>query len=342
MLLPDAHLTFCGVREEELAMGSVRWMGAVLISVLFLSDVGAQDRADRRGALIRQWMEKKRDEHRIDSNAVGVATRLNLPYLDDQSPYHQLDVYIPPQKVSHRPVLVHIHGGGWEIGDKSMQKATGLFYASQGVLFVAPNYRLSPQAQHPAHAEDCAAAVAWAFQHAAEFGGDPKRIYLSGHSAGAHLAALLATDPVYLKRYGLAPESLAGVIPVDAATYDLNDANNEPLVKKFIQDSFGPATDMRKSASPLNHLDKAAHYPRFLVLNTTTRASASAGAKCFADALQAAGGDVQFVPVDKHTHAEMATGMYNLTDPVGCAIFAFLNAPVKPQATSASASAAHP
>jgi len=303
---------------------TVRNLIILLTAGLFTSALAQE----QRGGLLRQWVEKKRDERRLETATQGaVSTQLDVPYLNDADRHHTLDVYIPAKKGAPLTVLIHIHGGGWEIGDKSLMKATGLFYASQGVLFVTPNYRLSPAAQHPAHAEDCAAAVAWAFRHAAELGGDSKRIFLSGHSAGAHLAALLATDPSYLQKFGIRPADLAGVIPVDSASYDLTSDANERLVKNFIRNSFGTAPAVLRAASPLHQLSGNKRFPRFLILNTTNRADAAKGAQTFADAFKRAGGEVQFVAVSNHTHSEMATGMYNPADPVGRAILSFLSVP---------------
>ncbi|HPA19384.1 MAG TPA: alpha/beta hydrolase [Verrucomicrobiae bacterium] len=296
----------------------------VLLSATIVSDAVAQGEVERRRSILKQWVEKKRDDRRTGAAAEGVTSKLDVPYLDDQEPLHRLDVYIPVRKEKPLTVLVHIHGGGWEIGDKSMMRGTGLFYASHGVLFVTPNYRLSPKAQHPAHAEDCAAAVAWAFRHVEELGGDRRRVFLSGHSAGAHLAALLATDPAFLQKHGIKPAYLAGVIPVDAASYDLADDDNELVVKKLIRDSFGSDPAVLNVASPLHHVSADARYPDFLILNTMNRASAAKGGRLFADKLKGAGCSARFVSVDNHTHAEMATGMYDLSDPVGSAIFAFL------------------
>jgi acetyl esterase/lipase len=302
-------------------MKTLKLTVTVFLSVIFVSTTLAQGRLERRDSLLEKWVQKKRDERNVESIAGDVTSKFDVPYLDDQDAHHRLDVYIPAKKDKPFAVLVHIHGGGWEIGDKSLMKTTGLFYASQSVLFITPNYRLSPKALHPAHVEDCAAAVAWAFRHAEEMGGDKKRIFLSGHSAGAHLAALLATDAAYLQKHGFSPTDLACVIPVDAASYDLTDSANERLVKKFIRDSFGSDQAILKSASPFCQVAGTKRYPSFLILNTMNREAAANGAKRFANKLREAGCDVRFVPVEDHTHAEMASGMYNLSDPVGRAIF---------------------
>jgi acetyl esterase/lipase len=282
----------------------------------------AQEPGGRRGRLLKAWREKRQAEERLEAQAVGVTRKLNVPYSGDKSPAHELDIYSPGGK--GLTVLVHFHGGGWKFGDKRMMKATGLFYASRGVLFVAPNYRLSPGVRHPAHVEDCAAALAWVFGHLSEWGGDRGRVFVSGHSAGAHLAALLGTAPAYLGKHGLKPSDLAGVIADDTASFDLLSGDNEGLVKRFVEEAFGSDEKTLKEASPFSHAAGAGAYPKFLVLNTTNREAAVRGGKAFVEKLKGAGGDALFVPVAGHTHAEMASGMFDAADPVGSAILKFM------------------
>ncbi len=297
------------------------------VTILLVAALGltaAAQESPGRGGLLKMWMKKKQDEKKVAALATNVATKLDVPYLTDGESAHKLDVYAPPKKDKLVPVLVHIHGGGWEIGDKKLMKSTGLFYASQNVLFITPNYRLSPKFKHPAHAEDCAAALAWAFSHAAEFGGDKTKIFLSGHSAGAHLAALLGTDPAYLQKHGLKISDLAGVIPVDTASFDLTSADNEKLVKGMVKTAFGEDPQVLKVASPLHHVTNKQRYPAFLIFNTTNRAAAAEEGKKFAEALKTAGCHARFVAVANHSHGEMASGMYEPADPVGSGILKFI------------------
>ena len=297
----------------------------ILLATVFCLTAGAQDSIGH-GGLLKLWAKKKQDEKKVAALATNVTAKLDVPYLSDGEPAHKLDIYLPAKKDKPLPVLVHIHGGGWEIGDKKLMKSTGLFYAMQGVLFITPNYRLSPKFKHPAHVEDCAAALAWAwaFQHATELGGDKTKIFLSGHSAGAHLAALLGTDPAYLQKFGLKIGDLAGVIPVDTASLDLTADDNEKLVKGMVQTAFGEDPQVLKAASPLHHVAEKQRYPAFLIFNTTNRAAAAEGGKKFADKLKSVGCAVRFVPVANHTHGEMASGMYDAADPVGSAILDFI------------------
>lgn len=140
-----------------------------------------------------------------------------------------LDVFAPPG-VSQAPVLIFLHGGGLMDGNKEFtnynlpEKAVtpdfvAQRFAPEGIVVVLANYRLSPTVMHPEHARDAARVVRWVFSNIANYGGDPERVFLGGHSAGAYLAALLASDERYLKEVGLSPNDLAGVIPVSAFIY---------------------------------------------------------------------------------------------------------------------------
>lgn len=137
---------------------------------------------------------------------------------------HLLDVYAPKKPSSTKlPVVVFIHGGSWNSGNKNLYAFIGRRLAKQGVVAVIINYRLAPAVQVPAMADDCAQAVCWTSQHIAEFGGDSNRIFVMGHSAGGGLAALLATDDQLFSRIGLAKNPIKGAILDDAAGLDMFD-----------------------------------------------------------------------------------------------------------------------
>ena len=109
---------------------------------------------------------------------------------------HNLDLYLP-KGLKDYPVLFFVHGGAWSMGDKSdfgAYAAFGAAYAKLGIGVVVTNYRLSPKVRHPEHVKDVARAFAWTANHIAKYGGDKDRLFVCGHSAGAHLVALLATD----------------------------------------------------------------------------------------------------------------------------------------------------
>lgn len=166
---------------------------------------------------------------------------------------HKLDLYLPRDKKNF-PVLVFFHGGSWRTGDRSSYPALGGRLARAGIGVVIPSYRLMPQNPHPAQIEDAAAAFAWVAQNISSYGGDRSRIYLSGHSAGAHLAALLALDDKYLKKFDLDRTTIRGVIAM-SGVYDVDKLDT------FVV-AAGDASD-KHDASPLAHVHSGA--PPFLI-----------------------------------------------------------------------------
>ncbi|WP_244173264.1 alpha/beta hydrolase [Caballeronia temeraria] len=130
-----------------------------------------------------------------------------------KGPRQRLDVYTPGSgALGNRPVVVYFYGGGWQSGHRKDSRPIAQALAAHGIVTVAPDYRIYPDAVFPGFLDDPAAAVRWTRDHAREFGGDPGRIFLMGHSSGAHMAAMLATDPRYLAAQGIANTSLAGMI----------------------------------------------------------------------------------------------------------------------------------
>lgn len=128
---------------------------------------------------------------------------------------HKLDLYLPDgagPDAKPRKTLVFIHGGGWRRGNKNRYGFVGRAFADAGYVVVLINYRLFPKARFPGFVEDAARAVAWVRENVRRHGGDPEHIYLMGHSAGAHIAALLALDPRYLKAAGVPRSSIGGMI----------------------------------------------------------------------------------------------------------------------------------
>jgi acetyl esterase/lipase len=136
------------------------------------------------------------------------------PWMDTYR--HQLDVYVP-KGLHDFPVVVFVHGGAWMLGDNrscGLYASVGEFLASQGIGAVLPNYRQSPYVKHPEHVKDVARAFAWTKNHIAEHGGRTDQLFLVGHSAGGHLAALLATNEQYLHAEGCRIADIRGVVCV--------------------------------------------------------------------------------------------------------------------------------
>jgi acetyl esterase/lipase len=191
---------------------------------------------------------------------------------------HKLDLFVPKGKKGY-PVVVFLHGGAWMYGDKSVSglySAVGRCLAENGVGAVFPNYRLSPWVQHPEHIRDVARAFAWTHRHIAEHGGKPDRLFVGGHSAGAHLAALLATDDTYLRAEGLSRGNIRGVIAVSGIYRipeklsvrlpNLGGATGRKVELGFnpFEVVFGKDARARRAASPLHHVCPG--LPPFLVV----------------------------------------------------------------------------
>lgn len=134
-------------------------------------------------------------------------------------PRRRLDVYAPATATASAPVIVFIYGGSWNSGAKDDYEFVGAAFAAQGFVTVIPDYRLVPDVRFPAFIEDCAASVRWASDHVAEYGGDPTRIVLVGHSAGAYNAVMLALDAHYLADGGVEAARVRGVVGL-AGPYD--------------------------------------------------------------------------------------------------------------------------
>lgn len=152
----------------------------------------------------------------------GDGARLLLadqPY--GHGPRQSLDIWVPEgaRAEDRLPVVVFFYGGGWDSGDRDSYGFVGRALAREGFLTVIPDYRLVPRAHWPDFVEDCAAAVAWVHEHVASLGGDPGRIALMGHSAGAYNAAMLALDPAWLQRAGSDVAAIRGVAGL-AGPYD--------------------------------------------------------------------------------------------------------------------------
>jgi acetyl esterase/lipase len=181
----------------------------------------------------------------------------DIPYGDD--PQHRLDVYVPqgapvpkgaPVELLRaaarpRPLVVFWHGGRWSFGDKADYRFVGAALAELGCVAVLPNYRHYPQVKMPGFMADAVRAGRWAAVHAGEHGADPQRLYLMGHSAGAHMAALAALDRRHFAASAQPVPRIAGVIGLSGA-YDFL-----PLREADVQDMFGPPQNYPDS-QPIN------------------------------------------------------------------------------------------
>ena len=189
----------------------------------------------------------------------NVITHRNLAYVtgkDADVRKHRLDVY-QPHGVKNVPVLMMVHGGAWQHGGKIYNILSGPAFAEAGILTVSINYRLSRGTKHPAHIRDVARAFDWVKKHAADYGGDPNKVFITGHSAGGHLVALLALNEKYLKEVGRSSDEIVGVIPV-SGLYRVG------ATSLIFKNTFDPDKASLIDASPEFHVDDK--QPPFLII----------------------------------------------------------------------------
>jgi len=205
----------------------------------------------------------------------------NIPY--GAGPRRTLDVYVPERAGGAAPVVVFFYGGGWDSGVKDTYRFVGGALAAAGFVTIIPDYRLYPEVVFPAFLDDCAAAFAWATNHAAAYGGGPE-IFLMGHSAGAYNAVMLALDGAYIARAG-ARRPLAGTIGI-AGPYDFLPVRTAELKAIFGQPPTPPVTQ------PINHVD-GRNAPMLLLAGATDTTVLPRNTARLAERIRAAGGLVQ-------------------------------------------------
>lgn len=253
-----------------------------------------------------------------------------------------LDVYAPPDGEKH-PVLVMVHGGGWRGGDKAndaVVRPKGPFFVSNGWVFVSVNYRLAPAVHHPKQVEDIARALAYIHEHIAEHGGDPGKITLMGHSAGAHLAALVATDRRRLEAVGASLSILRGVVLLDGAAYnlpaDLAAGDLEPRVARMFRMAFGADPKGWADASPITHVAAGKGIPPFLLFHAGERERSRLRAVELAGALRKAGVRAELAHAPEKDHGAMNRDIGVFGDAATMTVFTFLDHAVRgwPEAPS--------
>jgi acetyl esterase/lipase len=238
-----------------------------------------------------------------------------------------LDVHAP-KDAKGLPVMIFLHGGGWRRGDKAGEGALShaAFFNTHGWIYISVNYRLSPAVMHPAHCEDVAKALAFIARHVAEWGGDVKRLHLSGHSAGAHLASLVALNDRFLKAQGLSPAMLRGVVLLDTAAYDLEAImrKNPPEMTPYPA-AFGKDPAVWRDASPLAQVAAGRGTPPMLLVVAFGGEDKGVRAETLVEKLRGIGtrADILDASVLRH-HGSLNKEFGAADDPVAPKVLAFL------------------
>ena len=230
-----------------------------------------------------------------------------------------LDLYLP-EGVSDFPVVVWFHGGSITAGDKAAGGQADIVrsLAERGVAVASVNYRLSPQVQFPAYIEDAAASVAWALENITQYGGDADNVYISGHSAGGYLAAMVGVDPQYLAAQGFALSDIAGMMPI----------SGQMITHETIRAERGLPTNqpLINAAAPVFHVSTAAP-PWLAIAGSEDLPARPEENRYFIAALKAVGhGDAQYQEFAGRNHGSIVSQMPQRDDPVAEALLSFVAA----------------
>ncbi len=229
----------------------------------------------------------------ISANAVSIMDPFNIPAAMDggtakvgdgiayaDGVRHKLDVYAPEQRGDAAPVVFFIYGGGWSRGNRSEYEFVGRALASRGFVTVIADYRLVPEVRYPEFLEDSANALRWVQDNIANYGGDPNRLFLAGHSAGAYNAVMLALDPSFFREFGVTMPVLA--VAALSGPYDFY-----PFEYNEVREAFGQAPSP-EGTQPINLITSEAP-PMYLVTGTSDPIVRMQNTDRFAQRLRAQG-----------------------------------------------------
>ena len=269
----------------------------------------------------------------LAAEAVGQSVTRDIPYASPAAERQVLDVHAPAG-ARNLPVVLWIHGGGWQAGDKTDVQVKPAFFTAQGCVFVAPNYRLLPHVEMEALVRDVARAAGWVYRTIADHGGDPNRIFVMGHSAGAQLAALLCTDERYLAAEGVPFAALAGCVPVDGDTFDLPPIiataemrallYGQPLPTFGHRQKFGNDPRKHVDFSAVTHVAKGKGIPPFLILHVAGHPDTTAQAQRLAAVLTGASVAAKVHAGRETTHTKISADIGQPGDPATRALTEFL------------------
>ncbi len=276
----------------------------------------------------------------LSSVAEAQNLEADIPYADPADRLQVLDIYAP-NGAKNLPVVFWIHGGGWQGGDKTDVQIKPRVFAEHGFVFVSTNYRLLPQVEMNVLIQDVAKALGWVHRNIAGHGGDPARIFVMGHSAGAQLAALISIDDRYLKAEGVPFASLQGCVPVDGDTYDVPAMIMTAEVRQMVhglplpvpghRGKFGNDPKKHVEFSAVTHVAKGKGIPPFLLLHVAGHPDTTAQAKRLAAVLQQAEVPVTVFGAKETTHVKLNVDLGLTDDPATQELFKFLGPLVQKQ-----------
>jgi arylformamidase len=255
----------------------------------------------------------------------------DIPYAEPREERQLLDVFAPATGANY-PVVLWVHGGGWTRGNKEQVALKPALFVENGFVFVPVNHRYIPNVKMESIVRDVAKSTGWVHANITRYGGDPKRIFLMGHSAGAQLAALLCTDSRYLKAESVPMTSIKGCVPVDGDTYDVplqvataaarRKELKQPDPKMGHPEKFGDLAQQRL-LSAVTHVAPKRGIPPFLIIHVASHTDTSAQAYRLWAALDQAGIPAKLFGAEDSEHVKLDRNLGVPGDPATKALFDF-------------------
>ncbi|MFG0331979.1 MAG: alpha/beta hydrolase [Maioricimonas sp. JB049] len=274
----------------------------------------------------------------LSCGSVASAQKLiaDVPYVENGHERQVLDIYTADEPSgSSRPVMFWIHGGGWQVGDKSRVALKPKALTERGFVFVSTNYRLLPEVEMDVLIRDVAKSLAWVHRNISRYGGNPQRIFVGGHSAGAQLAALICTDDRYVKEQDVRFEILQGCVPVDGDTYDIPKIIMTAELRQALyggkmftfghRQKFGNDPEKHVDFSAVTHVAKDKGIPPFLILYFSGNPDTTVQARRLASVLRDADVPAKAFGVRDSNHSRLNNDLGQPDDPATRELYEFLD-----------------
>ncbi|MEZ5364033.1 MAG: alpha/beta hydrolase [Bryobacterales bacterium] len=260
----------------------------------------------------------------------------DVPYVPNGHERQKVDIYTAEKPSGDKqPVIFWIHGGGWQAWDKTDVAIKPKALTERGFVFVSTGYRLLPEVSMDELTDDVARSLAWVHKNIARYGGDPSRIFVGGHSAGAQLAALMCTDERYMQRHGAPFSALKGCIPVDGDTYDVPKIiitaelraalYGQPLPTFGHRQKFGNDPEKHLDFSAVTHVAPGKGIPPFLLFYFAGNADTRAQAQRLESVLKAAGVPAKSFGKSDTNHTRLNNDLGKPDDPATQELYKFLD-----------------
>jgi arylformamidase len=267
------------------------------------------------------------------SASAKLSVKRDNPYAEPADSLQKVDIYAP-EGAKNLPVVFWIHGGGWVTGDRTNVQVKPQAFVDKGFVFVSTGYRLLTNVEMGTIFRDVAKSVRWVHEHIGAHGGDPKRILVMGHSAGAQLAALICIDDRYLKTEGLSLNIIKGCVPLDGDTYDVpaiietvetrQRVHGLPMPQFGHRIKFGNDPAKHRDYSAVTHVAKGKGIPPFLILHVADHPDVRAQAERLEAVLNDTGIPARRFAARETDHSKLNENLGLPDDPPTKALFEFV------------------